>query len=58
MRQVQTSANEMKDFVANLYAGGKKPCERFGVTWDQLSKLEEKYPEITCKNVNGKCKTA
>ena len=58
MKYVQSSASEMKQFVASLYEGGKKPCERFGITWDELSALEAKFPEITCKKVPEGCKTA
>ena len=58
MRQVETSTKKIKAFVADLYANGKKPSERFGMSWDALSKLEEKVPELTCRTLHNDSKTA
>lgn len=38
---------KIKDFVESLYEDDKKPCEKFGMTWEELSSLEEEVPEIT-----------
>lgn len=38
---------DVTSFVSSLYADNKKPCERFGMTWEELSSLEEEVPEIT-----------
>lgn len=58
MKNVQVSRDDLKKFVASLYDNGKKPCERFGLTWESLSTLEEKVPELTCKTPQNCCKTA
>lgn len=58
MKQVKANSSNAKAFVASLYAGGKKPCEQFGLTWDSLSDLERKVPSITCKQQPEGCKTA
>lgn len=58
MKNVQVSRDELKKFVSNLYSNGKKPCERFGLTWDSLSTLEKNVPELTCKLPHNGCKTA
>jgi len=38
---IETDEQKIKEFVENLYAGGRKPCESFGVTWEQLGHLEQ-----------------
>lgn len=58
MKHVQATAYDLTQFVANLYKDGNKPCERFGMSWESLTKLEEKVPELTCKQANKTCKTA
>ncbi|MEN2271869.1 hypothetical protein AAGF18_19795 [Vibrio diabolicus] len=58
MKNVKTNRAEVKQFVTDLFAGGKTPSERFGMTWDTLSSLEHQVPELTCKSENNKCKTA
>lgn len=55
---IQTNATEMKAFVANLYKDGRKPCERFGMSWESLSELENEVPELTCKTLDKNNKTA
>ncbi|WP_413113846.1 hypothetical protein [Thaumasiovibrio sp. DFM-14] len=54
----QGKASNAKAFVASLYANGKKPCERFGLTWESLSELERKVPSLTCKQDPETCKSA
>ncbi len=58
MRQIETSPEKIKAFVASLHANGKKPCERFGMSWDALSELEKKVPELTCKTLHNGSQTA
>ena len=53
MRQIETSPKKIKAFVANLHANGKKPSERFGMSWDALSKLEKEVPELTCRTLHN-----
>lgn len=55
---VQISKSDVKKFIAELYENGKTPSERFGLTWEQLSKLESHVPELTCKTQEGCCKSA
>lgn len=47
MKNVQAQKADARSFVANLYQNGRTPSERFGVTWEQLSALEEKVPSLT-----------
>jgi hypothetical protein len=35
-----TGKEEIEQFVESLYADGKKPCERFGMSWEMLGELE------------------
>ncbi len=58
MKNVQVNRDELKTFVSSLYSNGKKPCERFGLTWDSLSTLEKKVPELTCRSPQNGCKSA
>ncbi|MGT3790967.1 hypothetical protein ACVTD8_16860 [Vibrio cholerae] len=58
MKNVQVNRDELKAFVSSLYSDGKKPCERFGLTWDSLSALEQEVPELTCRLPQHDCKTA
>ena len=32
--------NDIESFVEAMYANGKKPCERFGITHKELSEIE------------------
>ncbi|SJN60104.1 hypothetical protein VR7878_04008 [Vibrio ruber DSM 16370] len=58
MKKDKAIRGNAKSFVASLYAGGKRPCERFGLSWDSLSRLERKIPSITCKSEDEGCKIA
>ncbi|MDW6019953.1 hypothetical protein SBW85_19800 [Vibrio plantisponsor] len=49
MKNVQVTTSELKQFAAKVYANGKTPGERFGMSWEMLSDLEEKNPQLTCK---------
>lgn len=49
MKNVQVNASELKQFAAKAYANGKTPSERFGMTWEMLSELEQNNPQLTCK---------
>lgn len=51
-------STKIKAFVANLHANGQKPSERFGMSWNALSELEMKVPELTCRTMQHGSKTA
>jgi|GEM_PF-3450645 len=34
-------------FVTSLYEDGNKPCEQFGMSWDEMSEMEDSIPEYT-----------
>lgn len=51
MKNVRYSREHLNAFVDELYADGKKPCERFGMSWDELSKIEAENPALTCKTL-------
>lgn len=51
MKQNKT---EMEAFVEDLYKDGKKPCERFGLTWANLADLEEKLLSLIPTEENTK----
>ena len=58
MRQIETSPEKIKAFIADLYKNGEQPCERFGMSWDSLSKLEKNVPELTCRTIFNDSRTA
>jgi len=36
-----TSEEDITKFVESLYADGRTPCERFGMSWEMLGEIEE-----------------
>ncbi|WP_445773422.1 hypothetical protein [Shewanella sp.] len=58
MKSIQMNRKEVQDFVLELFADGKTPSERFGMTWASLSQLERNIPELTCKVEPHSVKTA
>jgi len=58
MRQNKAGTKKVKAFVAELYANGTKPSERFGMSWEALSNLEKKIPELTCRTTHNDSQTA
>lgn len=57
MKNVQVTTSELKQFAAKIYANGKTASDRFGMTWDMLSQIEDKNPQLTCKQ-GGDCHTS
>ena len=41
--------NQIKKTVENMFADGKFPGDKFGLTWDALSKMENDCPELTSR---------
>lgn len=54
-QSVKFDFEDVTSFVAGLYAEGKKPCERFDMTWEELSSLE-KDVQMTVPNFSEKKK--
>ena len=45
MTATENTDSKMKVFVESLYANGKTPSERFGMTHEALSELERDIPQ-------------
>ncbi|WP_153446901.1 hypothetical protein [Vibrio algicola] len=61
MKNVQVvTISDLQDFAAKVYANGKTASERFGMTWDMLSELEEQNPKLTnkLKSPDDSCQVA
>ena len=40
---IETSSEQIKDFVEDLYKNGEHPYEKFGITTEQLEKLDRAW---------------
>ncbi len=40
---------KVEEFANTFYKQGESAMESFGMSWETLSDLEEKVPELTCK---------
>lgn len=58
MKYIQASRNDIEKFATNFYNQGKSAVECFDMSWDALSELEKKVPQLTCKTSGKDCKTA
>jgi len=58
MKHIQAKAADIKMFVAAMYKNGKTPSDSAGLSWESLSELEKKVPELTCKTLGQKRKLA
>ena len=38
---IKSSSEQIKAFVESLHKDGKKPCERFGISWEELAELDK-----------------
>lgn len=58
MKYIQASRSDIEKFAASFYSQGKSAMECFDMSWEALSELEKKVPDLTCKTSDNDCKTA
>ena len=49
MKKTEMTIAEASKLVAEMFADGKNPMERFGISWDEAELVERNNPDLVVK---------